>query len=378
MAVIRTALSALLALALLASSGCSPLYGVSAISPNFSQQTSSHVYDAEHDLSLSIYVPGGTPEASDVEQAEQQEQAELTEYVTKDATKNVPQNVPENASDGVVASGSVDASDGVDGYTADYPTKDNGLEDYRVADYSTADSATEPARASTAESTGLPVVVFFYGGGWQAGKRQQYRFVGGDLTAQGFIAVLPDYRLYPKVSFPTFVEDGAAALRWTLDNIADYGGDPDRVFLAGHSAGAHIAALLHLDEKYLSDAGVDKKHCGFIGLSGPYDFAPLMGDKLNSIFPAGTEYDSQPLNFVTGTEGPVLLIHGLKDNTVKPRGAKKLNDALVEAGVDSELVIYPKRGHAGVLLSTSRTLRFLAPTTQQIKQFVNETDCSVI
>src|SRR3954471_10166956 len=104
-----------------------------------------------------------------------------------------------------------------------------------------------------------PVVIFFYGGYWQWGSKSDYRFVGQALASKGFIAVLPDYRLYPRVTFPAFVEDGAQAVRWTRDHIARYGGDPNRLYLMGHSAGAHTAALLAVDPHYLQDAGVDPK-----------------------------------------------------------------------------------------------------------------------
>ena len=227
-----------------------------------------------------------------------------------------------------------------------------------------------------AGAEGAPVILFFYGGSWQSGSRSQYRFVGSEFSAAGFVTVVPDYRLYPDVVFPEFMTDATDALKWTLANIADHGGDPSRVFLAGHSAGAHIAALMHLDARYLKAANLERRHCGFIGISGPYDFAPLMGPLLNSIFPAGTHDDSQPIRFVTGNEGPSLLLHGLQDKTVKPRGSQKLADKLRAAGAHAELEIYPKRGHADLLLAMSRPMGRLAPVTARIEQFVDDTHCS--
>src|ERR1700741_411360 len=90
-------------------------------------------------------------------------------------------------------------------------------------------------------TSNIPVVVFFYGGAWARGERGDYRFAGQALASTGFIALVPDYRLYPEVAFPSFVQDGALAVAWVRDNIAGFGGDPARIAVLGHSAGAHIA-----------------------------------------------------------------------------------------------------------------------------------------
>ncbi|HJQ58567.1 MAG TPA: alpha/beta hydrolase, partial [Vineibacter sp.] len=129
------------------------------------------------------------------------------------------------------------------------------------------------------------VVVFFYGGSWDSGRRQNYHFVAQALADAGFWVVLPDYRIFPQVRFPAFVEDGAAAVRWTQSQIAAHGGDPGRLFLAGHSAGAHIALMLATRTPYLERAGVERgKLRGVIGIAGPYDFLPLSSDRLKEIF----------------------------------------------------------------------------------------------
>src|SRR5450830_980541 len=100
--------------------------------------------------------------------------------------------------------------------------------------------------------TAKPVVVFFYGGSWDSGDRADYKFVAEALTSKGFVVVIPDYRVYPEVLFPDFLFDAAKAAKWVKDNAEKYGGDHSKVFLAGHSAGAHIAAMLTLDQQYLA------------------------------------------------------------------------------------------------------------------------------
>ena len=102
----------------------------------------------------------------------------------------------------------------------------------------------------------LPVVVFFYGGSWKDGSKDMYPFVGEAFAKKGYITVIADYSKYPQVKFPTFVEDGAKAVAWTYRHIAEYQGDPKRLFIAGHSAGAHIGAMMTADKHYLHAEGL--------------------------------------------------------------------------------------------------------------------------
>ncbi len=156
----------------------------------------------------------------------------------------------------------------------------------------------ESATAST------PVVVFFYGGGWDGGAKSIYPFVGQSLASEGFIVAIPDYRIYPEVRFPGFVEDGARAVAAVEGLVRKGGGGVPAgrhpVFLMGHSAGAQIAALLAYDGRYLAKAGASNASlAGFIGLSGPYDFLPLKEERYKRIFPPALRDASQPVRFVS-------------------------------------------------------------------------------
>jgi len=219
------------------------------------------------------------------------------------------------------------------------------------------------------------VVVFFYGGDWQSGEKGDYRFVGEALASRGFVAVLPDYRLYPDVTFPAFVEDAAKAVRWVRDNIESFGGDPHHIFLMGHSAGAHIAMLLTLDKHYLNDAGSDPSEiCATAGLSGPYDFQPPPEDAAAlGAKPGETKVgpNVEPIHFVDGKEPPVLLIQGLKDTTVGPENAINLAAAIRAKGGYVEQITYPNRGHSGVVQSLAWSFRWLAPTLDDVTHFFN-------
>ncbi len=179
-----------------------------------------------------------------------------------------------------------------------------------------------------------PVVVFFYGGRWQQGGRASYLFVAEALAAQGFVVVVPDYRVYPAVQYPVFIEDGARAVAWTRREIARFGGDPASVFLMGHSAGAHIAAMLAYDEEFLAREGLRRSDVrGFIGLAGPYDFLPLTDADLFGVFSAAPSLEvTQPIRYVRGGEPASLLITGDADTTVKPGNTVRLAARLREKG----------------------------------------------
>lgn len=224
----------------------------------------------------------------------------------------------------------------------------------------------QPVRANA------PVIVFFYGGSWQGGSRESYLFVGEALAAQGFVVIIPDYRVYPQVMFPGFVEDGARAVRWSLDHAAEYGGDTRRVFVAGHSAGAHIAMLLALDRHYLADAGVDASRlAGVIGMAGPYDFLPLTDPKLQRLFgPPESLARTQPINFVAAGEPPVLLQYGEDDRTVSPTNSQHLAARLAQDGNRVELIGYPGYGHLGLIARVATPLKGDSPVLPDLVRFI--------
>jgi len=221
---------------------------------------------------------------------------------------------------------------------------------------------------------GNPVVVFFYGGSWQEGNKDGYRFVGQALASRGITAVLPDYRLWPEVKSPTFTKDGAQAMAWTKAHIADYGGNACHLFVSGHSAGAQIAGMLATDGRYLADAGMSIDDLnGFIGMSGPYDFLPITGPILKKIFaPESSWPASQPINFVDGDEPPMLLMHGAADETVLPKNTINLAAKVNENGGQAKVEIYPGVDHVMLVASLAAALRFKGDELDQIADFVNK------
>lgn len=217
--------------------------------------------------------------------------------------------------------------------------------------------------SGTAADAKLPVLIFWYGGGWADGSRQDYAFAARAFARAGFVVVLPDYRKVPQVRFPAFVEDGADAVAWTRDHIAEYGGAPDRIALSGHSAGAHIAALLALDESRLKAVNVDPGVVkAVVGLSGPYDFYPFNAQR--AIDAMGEYPDpqiTQPLHFARADAPPMLLVTSTGDTTVRPKNAINLGGRLKELGVPVEVKNYPGINHEEVVMALSVPFRGKGP-----------------
>jgi acetyl esterase/lipase len=219
-----------------------------------------------------------------------------------------------------------------------------------------------------------PLVVFWHGGRWSFGDKSDYRFVGAALAELGYVTIMPNYRLYPEVKMPGFMDDAARAASWASAHGAEYGADPDRLYLMGHSAGAHLAALVTLDPRHFANLGKSAPPiAGVIGLSGPYDFLPLREADVQDMFGPPPNYpESQPINFARPDAPPMLLVHGLKDDTVWPKNSRNLASALRARGVPVTLRLYPRLVHADTVAALSLPARGRAPTLADIEAFVRQ------
>ncbi|ASK88943.1 alpha/beta hydrolase [Sphingorhabdus sp. SMR4y] len=217
----------------------------------------------------------------------------------------------------------------------------------------------------------LPVVFFIYGGGWRAGAKDQYAFTGRALANRGYMVVLPDYRLFPDTRFPGFLEDSAKALAWVHDNIEPYGGDPERIFLSGQSAGAYNAIMLALDRQWLGRHGKSPDLIqGVAALAGPYDFYPFDSETTKQSFgqyPAPEM--TQPVNFVRPDAPPLWLSSGSNDTQVRPRNSKILRDKILAAGGDAEYVEYPDIDHLEIMMALAKPFRHKAPVLDDMVAF---------
>ena len=210
-------------------------------------------------------------------------------------------------------------------------------------------------------------VIFFYGGSWDSGAKGDYLFVAQALASRGITTIIPDYRLYPEVRFPTFLEDAAQATRWAGDRV----GLP-KLFVMGHSAGAHIALMLAANTPYLAQAGVDRmKMAAVIGLSGPYDFLPLKSTKLIDIFGGANRPKIEAITFAKAPLPPALLIHGTADTTVYPRNSENLAAAWRRAGAPVELKLYPEVGHIDTVAAFSDLLHKRATTREDVLAYID-------
>jgi acetyl esterase/lipase len=229
------------------------------------------------------------------------------------------------------------------------------------------------APSNLAPGATAPVVVFFYGGNWNSGSRGEYKFVGEALASRGMVAVIADYRLYPQVRYPAFLEDSAAAVAWTVQHIGSYGGDTKRLFVMGHSAGGYNAAMMALDARWLRAANLSPAiFRGWIGLAGPYDFIPITNEDARPVFfYPNTPVASQPINHVTAVAPPALLVASRSDRLVNPvRNTGGLAAKLRAAGVPVEEIYTEHTSHASLVGSLALPLRGLAPTLDLIEQFV--------
>jgi acetyl esterase/lipase len=222
--------------------------------------------------------------------------------------------------------------------------------------------------------TGAPVVVFFYGGSWNSGSKDIYTFLGAALARHGYVVVIPDYRVYPQVVWPAFLQDSAQAVKWARDHAAEYGGDPRRLVLMGHSAGAYNAAELTYDKRWLAAVGMDPDRDvrALVGLAGPYDFLPLQSDELRTIFgPEQSRPATQPIAYVEAGSPPAFLAADLGDKVVDPGNVTRMAARIHQKGGRVETKMYGGLSHALMIGVFAWPLRGLAPVMKDSTAFID-------
>ena len=228
-----------------------------------------------------------------------------------------------------------------------------------------------PARAEP----GIPVVVFFYGGSWDSGKKAIYPFVAATMARAGAVVVVPDYRLYPTVKYPDFLRDCARATAWVQAHPAQTASG--RLFLMGHSAGAYNAMMLGLDGTWLRAAGADPAGvAGVIGLAGPYDFLPITDPEIVPIFP-GAGADTQPITYAHAGAPPLLLLTGSDDHQVRPRNTQALADRMRAVGGHVQAITYPGLGHIGLVTALAPAFSWRAPVLRDVMTFIGQHSAGV-
>jgi len=216
-------------------------------------------------------------------------------------------------------------------------------------------------------------IIFYYGGGWVSGARWYYRLFGRAMAARGYAVVVPDYRLFPQVQFPTFNHDAALAFKWVVDNMKHWGGSTSRLFLMGHSAGAHISTTLALDPRYLDIHGLSPNLIrGVIGLAGPYTLNPLKWRGVKDIFAPSAQYPdaARPIKLVRPGAPPMLLLHGGRDRVVGAPASLRLADALTEVGNSAKAVVFPNIGHFEIFACFLPGWRWRSPGLKEVEAFL--------
>ena len=215
-----------------------------------------------------------------------------------------------------------------------------------------------PKRRDPADAP-LPVLLFVHGGSWRNGDPVDYGFIGRAFVPEGFIVVLVGYRLGEAGKYPAMLEDTANAVAWTHEQIAAYGGDPDRIVLSGHSAGAYNVVQVALDAQWLGQRGLETSDiAGVIGLAGPYDFYPFDSESSKAAFgDAENPLATQPVNHVRADAPQMLLIHGEDDTLVKPRNTRILTERLEAAGGHAIPLVIPGMEHNDPLISLAAPWR---------------------
>lgn len=226
------------------------------------------------------------------------------------------------------------------------------------------------AVADGCAATGFPTLIFFHGGSWRDGDRGSYGFVGRAFAERGFHVVIADYRKMPQARFPAFIEDAASAIAHVHRNPPQCA-DPKRLYVSGHSAGAHIAMLAILDPKWLAARQLDSAVvAGVIGLAGPYDFYPFTSDAARAAlgqWPVAQE--TQPIHYARGDAPPLLLLSGDADTTVKPRNSRVLAKSIGDKGGTALARFYEGITHSGIVMAIARPFRNKAPVIDDIIDF---------
>jgi acetyl esterase/lipase len=235
-----------------------------------------------------------------------------------------------------------------------------------------------PAVGAADAAVPRPCVVFLHGGNWTYFGKDDFRYVGAALAERGCVAFVPSFRCFPDVRSDEQLLDCARAVRWARRHASEHGGDPTRLFLLGHSSGAHLASLLALDSHRLARVGGGPAWlAGFVGLGGPYHFAPVANPYMADFFgPAHRYADVQPVRHARRDAPPALLIHGLQDRMVRPQNSRELARRLDRAGARVRLDLLAGDGHATALGRWVRPRRARDAVLASIAEFTGAVHAS--
>lgn len=212
------------------------------------------------------------------------------------------------------------------------------------------------------------VLVYFYGGGWNGGEKGNYRFVAHRFTKAGYHVVIPDYRKYPEVTFPAFVEDTAAAIAQVKKEFPN-----KRIVIMGHSAGAYNVVMAVADPKYLAAQGLKQSDiAGVIGVSGPYNFTPEK-EQWKAVFNHMDDYTPMQANsYINRPLPPMLLLWGAEDSIVGEINTELLTKKLDEVNSPYSYKIYEDAGHFDIVGTLALHWEGQPPTEEDTLAFIED------
>ena len=221
------------------------------------------------------------------------------------------------------------------------------------------------------DAHGAPTILFIHGGSWQGGDKAGHAFVGESLARAGYVVGVMNYRLAPQNRYPSYVQDGAAALKWLRDHAGQFGGNPNDLFVSGHSAGGFNAAELVDHARWLAEVNVPVSSVrGVIGIAGPYSY-DFRQYQSRVAFPEGGHPDDiMPDRHIRPDAPPHLLLVAEKDTVVHPQNALNMEAALQKAGIPVQRVVLPRLNHVTIMGAVARNLTWLGGTRAEIIRFV--------
>ncbi len=230
-----------------------------------------------------------------------------------------------------------------------------------------------PSNLTSHAEHGLPVVIFIHGGSWQHGEKEGHGFIGRSLAQAGYLTVVIDYRLAPKNIYPDFINDSVSAIAWVYQHIAEYGGDPNKLFVMGHSAGAFNAVVAVDDVRFWRNSHVPTTAIkAVIGLAGPYSF-DYRQYQSKIAFPAHLHPEGvMPDRHVRPDAPPHYLMVAENDKLVGIKNMLKMKRALERAKVPVETVVIPKVNHISMIVAMAKPTRWLGKTRELVLDYLEK------
>jgi acetyl esterase/lipase len=206
------------------------------------------------------------------------------------------------------------------------------------------------------QGNNFPLLIFVQGGAWQFADKEGYDFVGHAFASKGYLTAVIDYRLVPEVQYPAFVDDTAKAVAHMRAEAGKHGGDPTRVYLVGHSAGAYNIIQAMLNPAFAAEMENVKAAAA---MAGPYKFVPLTDARAIKAFSNFSPVEeTQPEKFLRPDQPPILLVHGVDDTEVLPASSEYFYNEIKKVTNRVELHIYSSTNHVSILGDLSRPFRY--------------------